>query len=170
MRHIFKALTATILVGLASLSAAAQAGTAAGAEKLVRAVYADSSRPTSSRADPLWWRSLSKRTRALHGRVTAWQVKTGDLYLDYDFLCQCQDNEGLRIKSLKVNQVSPTTATVAVTFSAPGWNETPRLTLLLVDEAGWKIDDMIDKSGKHFIKLLNDTILDYRKEYPRIRM
>ncbi len=132
----------------------------AGLEATVRAFYADIAR--ADNADPLWTRALVPSVRALEKRVTA--ASTGDVpdYLDADWLCQCQDPAGLKIASLASAPGPSGTTIVTVRFGVEG-RATDRVWLVMVRDHGWKIADVIDKSGMRYTYALRYNLRPHRR-------
>lgn len=101
--------------------------------------------PVRREPKPLWWSYLSRNTKELFRRVRDLQRITGDEYIDADYLCGCQDDEGIFIKSVAVEKSSPMTAVVSVVFSFRSRSsEISRSRIGLVNQGGWKIDDIAD--------------------------
>jgi hypothetical protein len=63
---------------------------------LIRKLYA----PSRSSGDPLWWSYLTGRAQSTFQQVLRAEKKSGDELIDADFLCQCQDDDGLHILSM----------------------------------------------------------------------
>lgn len=118
----------------------------------VRRLYADEAAIQAHR-DPMWWGRLGGRARTLYGDVQKVEARTRDALIDEDFLCQCQDPEGIRLTSLGVTRSSPTRARAHVRFAFGGGpqNGTGALTLDLVRGGdGWRIAEMTNSKGQTF--------------------
>ena len=156
-----RTLTFVIATSLAFAAphTAAQARGAATPAGLVRMVYADLARGGGE--SPLWWRYLSKHTRSLEGRLQALDQRAGNATIDYDWLCQCQDSEGLRYAVLSTGTISKDRVSAAVRIDN---DPNPRfLRVLLVNEGGWKIDDIIDPTGNRYTTALERGIRRYSR-------
>jgi hypothetical protein len=105
---------------------------------LVRKLYA----PSKSTGDPLWWSYLTGRAQSTFTRVLQAEKKSGDELIDADFLCQCQDDDGLHIISLNLSHQTATSVSAAVHFGySDGQTQTVTLDLVKVG-AGWRIAEM----------------------------
>lgn len=138
-----------LMVAAATLpNTATAAGGAPTPERFIRSLYADLARPEISPRGPLWWSYLSQRTHTLLRQLQAADARRGDGSIDYDWLCQCNDGVGLRIRSLIVTSSSPSTARATVQFGSE------RVILELVQDHGWKIADIIDRRNQRFTSWL----------------
>ena len=129
-----------------------------GLEATVRGFYADIAR--ADNADPLWTRALIPSVRALEKRVETTVEGVPD-YLDGDWLCQCQDPAGLKIASLASARGAHGTTIVTVYFGLEG-RATDRVRLVMVRDHGWKIADVIDKTGMHYTQALRYNLRPHR--------
>ena len=76
--------------------------------------------------------------------------------IDFEPLCHCQDNTGLRLISLDTVSTGPTTADARVALGDEGGGVSG-LTLKLVQEAGgWKVDDMQPDGDPGVLNLLGE--------------
>ena len=121
---------------------------AEGPEPFVRALYAvyvaggPKEPALAPGRDPLYSRMLNA-TIGADVRVAKGEVPT----LNYDLICNCQDQGVFTLDSLAVAQSGSNAAEAAVAFTNDG--KTTRQTLKLVREGiNWKVDDVIDADGK----------------------
>jgi hypothetical protein len=113
---------------------------------LVRKLYT----PSKSSGDPLWWSYLTGRAQSTFTKVLQAEKKSGDELIDADFLCQCQDDDGLHIISLNLSHQTATSVSAIVHF---GYSDktTQTVTLDLVKVgAGWRIAEMTDADHHTF--------------------
>ena len=124
------------------------AAAAEGPEPFVRALYAfyvaggPKDPPPAPGQDPIYSRMLNA-TIGADVRVAKGEVPT----LNYDPICNCQDQGVFTLDSLAITQSGPKAADAAVVFTNMG--ETTRQTLKLVREgSNWKVDDVVGADGK----------------------
>jgi hypothetical protein len=108
--------------------------------------------PVRREPRPLWWSYLSQPTKQMFQQVRALEARTGDLYIDFDSLCGCQDTTP-PVASLQVVQKSPRTALVLVTLSSG-----LHVRLMLALESGWKINDITDDNGAGLVASLRRAL------------
>jgi hypothetical protein len=133
------ALALALSFGGAALAAPAVSDPTA----LVRKLYT----PSKSTGDPLWWSYLTGRAQSTFTKVLQAEKKSGDELIDADFLCQCQDDDGLHIISLNLAHQTATSVSAIVHFGySDGGTATVTLNLVKVG-AGWRIAEMTD--GDH---------------------
>jgi hypothetical protein len=75
-----------------------------------------------------------------HDQLRAGPGNVGNL--DYDPICVCQDNGGMKLASLQVIKTGATTATASVTLTFPEPLTLHAKLLLLWTLAGWRVDDV----------------------------
>lgn len=117
----------------------------AGAEAMVRALYARYDGPSSEAgewAEDYW----SARTGALLAENTA-AGGDGVGYLGADPICNCQDWGDFSLNTVAVMPTGAGTANAAVTFSNFGTAHSQILKLVFEDGA-WKVDDIQWTSGE----------------------
>ncbi|GAA4815373.1 hypothetical protein GCM10023232_08860 [Sphingosinicella ginsenosidimutans] len=146
-------MRAALLSVVAGLLLAAAAPAPQTAERFVRMLYANEANDQLTMSGWTWQRYLSSRTAALQRRYEAARSGDADRYLDYDWLCQCQDSGGFRIASIATAPGARGTTVATVRF---GRNQGVRL--ILVNERGWKIDDIIDAHGMRYSAALQYNI------------
>ena len=134
------------------------AAAAEGPEPFVRALYAvyvaggPKDTPPAPGQDPIYSRMMNA-TIGADVRVAKGEVPT----LNYDPICNCQDQGVFTLDSLAITQVGPKAAEAAVVFTNMG--ETTRQTLKLVMEGpNWRVDDVVDAEGKSLAKTMLDVI------------
>lgn len=162
----FRSMTLRATGGLAVLaflgsSSGAHAQDVSGADRIIHQLYADLGHVGEHHRYPAWWRFLSARTQAQHDRLRALDAKSGDASINYDWLCQCQDTEALRVTSVKVSSTTPTHASAIVHFA--NGSDRQVLRLLLVREGTWKIEDMVNNHGRRFTDDLRAGLDGYAK-------
>ncbi len=130
-----------------SLSGAAFAApTASDPSALIRKLYA----PSRSSGDPLWWSYLTGRAQSTFQQVLRAEKKSGDELIDADFLCQCQDDDGIHIISIALSHQTATSVSALVRF---GFSDktVQALTIDLVKaEQGWRIAQMTNSDHQTF--------------------
>ncbi len=100
--------------------------------------------------NPLWPQHLSRRTEALLNRLEA---REGSRVFDYDWLCQCTKDEKFRVPvRIMVEDSTDKKARLRVGMRFPG-GDVRHVTLTMVYEDGWKIDD-----------IRNERVRDFRTE------
>ena len=134
------------------------AAAAEGPEPFVRALYAvyvaggPKDTPPAPGQDPIYSRMMNA-TIGADVRVARGEVPT----LNYDPICNCQDQDAFTLGSLAITQSGPKAADAAVVFTNMG--ETTRQTLKLVMEGpNWRVDDVVDAEGKSLAKALLEVI------------
>jgi len=75
-----------------------------------------------------------------HNQLRAGPGNVGNL--DYDPICVCQDNGGMKLANLQVFKTGPTTATASVTLTFPEPLTIHAKLLLVWTPAGWRVDDV----------------------------
>jgi hypothetical protein len=75
-----------------------------------------------------------------HDQLRAGPGNVGNL--DYDPICVCQDNGGMKLAGLQVIKTGPTTATASVTLTFPQPLTIHARLLLVWTPAGWRVDDV----------------------------
>jgi len=145
-RRLVSALVALVSLGSSNVACAQDV---ASADHLIRQLYVDLGHLYPHHPlPPLWWSALSARTKARYDRLRALDKKSGDLTIDWVWLCQCQDVDAFHLNSLTVSNTSANHASAIVRFRLGPDRQT--LRLLLVREGTWKIDDMVNDRGRHF--------------------
>lgn len=126
---------------------AVYAAASVGPEPFVRALYAQyvtggpKGETPAPGQDPLYSRMLNA-TIGADFRVANGEVPS----LNYDLICNCQDQGVFTLDSVTVGQTDRNNATAAVVFTNAG--ETTGQTLKLVREGpNWKVDDVIRADG-----------------------
>lgn len=122
----------------------------------VRSLYADEVRDELN-PHSLWTRRLSNRLQSLKARVDALSPESALPFLDYDWLCQCQDPGGVRFTVGEIAKGARRAAIVNVQMHFLN-NDRNSVRLVLVDENGWKVDDIIDQTGKRYSDALKYNI------------
>ncbi|HEY3887030.1 MAG TPA: hypothetical protein VGL73_00545 [Caulobacteraceae bacterium] len=113
---------------------------------LVRKLYA----PSRSSGDPLWWSYLTGRAQSTFQQVLRAEKKSGDELIDADFLCQCQDDDGLHIVSINLSHQTPTSVSALVRFTFSD-KSVQTLTIDLVKVgSGWRIAQMTNSDHRTF--------------------
>jgi hypothetical protein len=130
-----------------SLSGAAFAApTASDPSALIRKLYA----PSKSTGDPLWWSYLTGRAQSTFQQVLRAEKKSGDELIDADFLCQCQDDDGLHIISLTLSHQTATSVSAIVHFGySDKTTQTVTIDLVKVSQ-GWRIAEMTNSDHQTF--------------------
>ncbi len=138
-----------------SLSGAAFAApTANDPSALIRKLYA----PSRSSADPLWWSYLTGRAQSTFQQVLRAEKKSGDELVDADFLCQCQDDDGLHILSITLSHQTATSVSALVRFEFSDKTvQTLTIDLVKVGQ-GWRIAQMTN-SYHHTFTAQNEQAL-----------
>lgn len=130
-----------------SFGAAAFAAPAANdPSALIRKLYT----PSRSSGDPLWWSYLTGRAQSTFQQVLRAEKKSGDELIDEDFLCQCQDDDGLHIISITLSHQTTSSASALVRF---GYSDktVQALTIDLVKVGqGWRIAQMTNAAHQTF--------------------
>lgn len=109
---------------------------------------------------PLWWSYLSQRTQDMVSRLHALDAETGERSFDYDWLCQCRNGKYVTaVPNIIVEASSPTSARLTVGIRRRG-GESDRITLLYVNQGGWKIDEIIDNRGIRFTDAMDTAMAD----------
>lgn len=126
---------------------AVYAAASVGPEPFVRALYAQyvaggpKGETPAPGQDPLYSRMLNA-TIGADFRVANGEVPS----LNYDLICNCQDQGAFTLDSVTVGQTDRNNATAAVVFTNAG--ETTGQTLKLVREGpNWKVDDIVRADG-----------------------
>lgn len=141
----FTRLLFGLLLLLAAVSpAAAQRGDPS-AEAFVRGIYAGyaaaevlDAPPPEQGQPPIW----SRRMAALMDRDIA--LAGDDLpFLDADPICNCQDWEGIAVRSVRTRAMGRGRTEAVVRFVNGGEAQTGRFVLIREDD-GWRIDDMLN--------------------------
>lgn len=135
--------------------------------QLTGAVYADLSgilRPPHAPApQPMWWSYLSARTASLRERLAELEAEGGPPAFDYDWLCQCRDTRKFRAQPrIVVESSSDESADLRVGIVRYGGN-VATLHLLFVYEDGWRIDDIVDGTGRRYSAELAHAIAERGK-------
>ena len=113
---------------------------------LIRKLYT----PSKSSGDPLWWSYLTGRAESTFQQVLRAEKKSGDELIDADFLCQCQDDDGLHILSITLSHQSATSVSALVRFEFSDKTK-EALTLDLVKVGpGWRIAQMTNSDHQTF--------------------
>ena len=138
-----------------SLSGAAFAAPAANdPSALIRKLYA----PSRSSGDPLWWSYLTGRAQSTFQQVLRAEKKSGDELIDADFLCQCQDDDGLHIISIALSHQTATSVSALVRFAFSDKTvQTLTIDLVKVGQ-GWRIAQMTN-SDHHTFTAQNEQAL-----------
>jgi hypothetical protein len=125
-------------------SSVAPTSDTAGAEAMVRALYARYDGPSSEAGE--WSEDYwSARTKALlDENAAAAHGEPG--YLGADPICACQDWDDFSLNTVVVSATGDNTANAAVTFSNFGTAHSQILKLVFEDGA-WKVDDIEWTSG-----------------------
>jgi hypothetical protein len=113
---------------------------------LIRKLYT----PSKSSGDPLWWSYLTGRAQSTFQQVLRAEKKSGDELIDADFLCQCQDDDGLHIISIALSHQTANSVSALVHF---GYSDqtTQTLTIDLVKVGpGWRIAQMTNSDHQTF--------------------
>lgn len=150
-------MRAALLSIVAGLLLAGTAPAPQSPERFVRMLYANEGNDQAFESGWRWWRYLSLRTAALKRRYDAIPGEGVGAYLDNDWLCQCQDPGGYRIASLSTVRGGNGTTIATVWFGFRG-ARTTHVQLILVNEHGWKIDDIIDPHGMRYSAALQYNI------------
>ena len=123
------------------------AAAAEGPEPFVRALYAQyvnggpQGETPAPGQDPIYSRMMNA-TIGADFRVANGEVPS----LNYDLICNCQDQGVFTLDNVTVGQTDPDNATAAVVFTNAG--ETTGQTLKLVREGpNWKVDDIVRSDG-----------------------
>ncbi len=147
-----KILAFALALGFAG--AAFAAPTASDPAALIRKLYA----PSKSSGDPLWWSYLTGRAQSTFQQVLRAEKKSGDELVDADFLCQCQDDDGLHIISITLSHQTATSVSALVRFEFSD-KTVQALTIDLVKVGqGWRIAEMTN-SGHHTFTAENEQAL-----------
>jgi hypothetical protein len=113
---------------------------------LIRKLYT----PSKSSGDPLWWSYLTGRAESTFQQVLRAEKKSGDELIDADFLCQCQDDDGLHILSITLSHQTATSVSALVRFEFSDKTK-EALTLDLVKVGpGWRIAQMTNSDHQTF--------------------
>jgi hypothetical protein len=113
---------------------------------LIRKLYT----PSKSSGDPLWWSYLTGRAQSTFQQVLRAEKKSGDELIDADFLCQCQDDDGLRILSIALSHQTATSVSALVRFEFSD-KTVQALTIDLVKVGpGWRIAQMTNADHQTF--------------------
>ena len=113
------------------------------------------------RSPPIWRRYLSQRTEALQQELAALDAEDRWDALRLDWLCQCYDRKHIKIPPLILAEDrtrAGVTLTVKVLLQA---GESHTLMIALVDQDGWKIDEIVDERGRRFTGALEGAIRDH---------
>ncbi|MFC5343125.1 DUF3828 domain-containing protein [Brevundimonas staleyi] len=126
---------------------AVYAAASEGPEPFVRALYAQyvaggpKGETPAPGQDPIYSRTMNA-TIGADVRVANGEVPS----LNYDLICNCQDQGAFTLDNVTVGQTDPNNATAAVVFTNAG--ETTGQTLKLVREGpNWKVDDIVRSDG-----------------------
>ena len=118
-----------------------------GPEPFVRALYAQyvaggpKGETPAPGQDPIYSRMMNA-TIGADVRVANGEVPS----LNYDLICNCQDQGAFTLDNVTVGQTDPNNATAAVVFTNAG--ETTGQTLKLVREGpNWRVDDIVRADG-----------------------
>ena len=107
---------------------------------------------------PLWWFHMTGRLAALHDRLASLDAQAGTPSIRYDWLCQCSNPRHMRLlPTIIVEQRSESAARLRVRVTLNG-ADTQELELLLVNDDGWLIDDIVDERGRHYSEKLAAAI------------
>jgi hypothetical protein len=113
---------------------------------LIRKLYT----PSKSSGDPLWWSYLTGRAQSTFQQVLRAEKKSGDELIDADFLCQCQDDDGLHVISITLSHQTVSSVSALVRF---GYSDktVQALTIDLVKVGqGWRIAQMTNAEHQTF--------------------
>lgn len=143
MTRFARAVTCAFLLLTFASPVAAQRGDPS-AEAFVRGVYAGyaaaeavDARPVEA-GPPMW----SRRTAALIDRDI--ELAGDDLpFLDADPICNCQDGEGIAVRSVRTRALGRGRTEATVRFVNAGEAQTARFVLIRED-GGWRIDDVLN--------------------------
>jgi hypothetical protein len=141
MRKIL-ALALALSFGGAAIAAPAASDPSA----LIRKLYA----PSKSTGDPLWWSYLTGRAQSTFQKVLSAEKKSGDELIDADFLCQCQDDDGLHIITLTMSHQTAKSVTAIVHFGYSDKTTTTVTIDLVKVGTGWRIAEMTNADHHTF--------------------